>query len=586
MPVEIDLTRDEGTSDFARDLLASFYLRPDETSPQQAYARAATAYSAGNEALAQRLYDYASRGWFMFASPLLSNAPAPGESWKALPVSCFLTYVPDTVQGLLDHTTELRWLSILGGGVGGHWSDVRSVSKKSPGPIPFLKTVDADMTAYRQGTTRKGSYAAYQDASHPDILEFLQIRTPTGGDPNRKCLNLFTAVNCPDELYEKAIANEDWELRDPHDGSVRDVLPARALLQQIIETRFRTGTPYMLNIDTANRGLPETLKQKGRKIRGSNLCIEIMEPASEEETAVCVLSSINLAKWDEFQACLEQFVGDLITMLDNTTQVFIDNAPPALAKAILSARRQRALGLGAMGFHTLLQQKMLPWDSAMAVGLNMTVFSLIKEAAVLATERLARERGEYEDGTGSGRRNSMLLAIAPNANSAIPLGVSPGCDPIKSNAYAHMTRAGTHQVRNPTLEALLVERVPDAAARERIWTQITLDNGSVRNVDCLAQWEKDVFATAFEIEQRWVVEQAAVRQPYICQGQSTNLFFPAGANKRDVLEVHMLAWKKGLKGLYYLRTSAGVDADKVSRTIERVPLKDAIENEECLSCQG
>ena len=264
----------------------------------------------------------------------------------------------------------------------------------------------------------------------------------------------------------------------------------------------------------------------------------------------------------------------------------VDNAPPALAKAVLSARRQRALGLGAMGFHTLLQQKMLPWDSAMATGLNVTVFSVIKDAAVQATERLARIRGEYEDGIGSGRRNSMLLAIAPNANSAIPLGVSPGCDPIKSNAYAHLTRAGTHQVRNPTLDALLRERVSDADEIERIWTQITLDNGSVRNVSCLAEWEKSVFATAFEIDQRWVVEHAATRQPFICQGQSTNLFFPAGANKRDVLEVHMLAWKKGLKGLYYLRTSAGVDADKVSRNIERVPLKDAIENEECLSCQG
>lgn len=584
--VQIDLTRDEGTTDFARDLLNSFYLRDGETSPQEAYARAATAYSAGDEALAQRLYDYASRGWFMFASPLLSNAPSPGEPWKALPVSCFLTYVPDTVQGLLDHTTELRWLSILGGGVGGHWSAVRSVSKKSPGPVPFLKTVDADMTAYRQGTTRKGSYSAYLDASHPDVLEFLQIRTPTGGDPNRKCLNLFNALNCPDELYEKAIANEVWELRDPHDGTVRDALPARALLQQIIETRFRTGTPYILNIDTANRGLPEPLKKKGRRINGSNLCIEIMEPTSEEETAVCVLSSLNLAKWDEYVDIIYQVIDDLITMLDNTTQVFIDNAPPALAKAVLSARRQRALGLGAMGFHTLLQQKMLPWDSAMATGLNVTVFSVIKDAAVQATERLARIRGEYEDGIGSGRRNSMLLAIAPNANSAIPLGVSPGCDPIKSNAYAHLTRAGTHQVRNPTLDALLRERVSDADEIERIWTQITLDNGSVRNVSCLAEWEKSVFATAFEIDQRWVVEHAATRQPFICQGQSTNLFFPAGANKRDVLEVHMLAWKKGLKGLYYLRTSAGVDADKVSRNIERVPLKDAIENEECLSCQG
>lgn len=584
--VQIDLARDEGTTPFAKELLASFYLREGETSPQEAYARAAIAYSAGDAALAQRLYDYASKGWFMFASPLLSNAVLPGEAWKALPVSCFLTYVPDTVEGLLEHTNELRWLSILGGGVGGHWSDIRSVSKKAPGPVPFLKTVDADMTAYRQGTTRKGSYAAYMDASHPDILEFLQIRVPTGGDPNRKCLNLFNAVNCPDEIYVKALNDEPWDLIDPNDGTVRDTIPARALLQQIVETRFRTGTPYILNIDTANRDLPEPLKEKGYKIHGSNLCIEIMEPTDENHTAVCVLSSLNLAKWDDIVPHLTQVITDLITMLDNVTQVFIDHAPAPLAKAVRSATKQRSLGLGGMGWHTYLQEKNIPWESAMATSHNRTIWRSIKEAAVAATERLARERGEYPDGPGSGRRNSLLLAIAPNANSAIPLGVSPGCDPIKSNAYAHATRAGTHLVRNPTLERVLAQKIPDAVEREKVWAQITQANGSVRGVDALDEWEKDVFATAFEIDQKWTIEHAAQRQPWICQGQSTNLFFPAGADRHYVLKTHIDAWARGLKGLYYLRTSAGEDADKVGARVERVPLKDHVEDEGCVSCQG
>lgn len=585
--VQIDLSRDEQMSDFALALLRDYYMRDDETSPQQAYARAAVAYCAGDMKFAQRIYNYVSRGWFMFASPVLSNAPNPGEKWKALPISCFLAHVPDSLEGLIDHTAELRWLSVKGGGVGGHWSQVRSVSGKSPGPIPFLKTVDADMTAYRQGTTRKGSYAAYLDVSHPDVLEFLQMRLPTGGDPNRKCLNLHNALNITDDFMRACIAGEDWDLLDPHDGSVRDTLPARQLFQRILEVRSRTGEPYLNFIDTANRALPKALQDKGLRLHGSNLCQEVHLPTSPKRTAVCCLSSLNVAKYDEWKD-EPQVVPDLIRMLDNVLQVFIDEAPAELDRARYSAQRERSLGLGAMGFHDYLQSKGIAWESPMAVGQNRRIFQQIHEQAIAATEALAGERGEYPDGEGTGRRNAHLIAIAPNANSSVLLGTSPSIEPWKSNAYTHRTRAGSFQVRNPALVALLEERVPDDSEREAIWSSITTHEGSVQHLsdDLLADYEKRVFLTAFELDQRWVVQHAADRQPFVCQGQSVNLFFPAGSDKNYVLQTHLKAWKDGLKGLYYLRTSAGVDPDKVSHKVERVALKDFIEQEECIACQG
>jgi ribonucleoside-diphosphate reductase alpha chain len=584
--IEIDLDRDANLTDFALDLLRAYYMREEEKSPQEAFARAAVAYCEGDLAFAQRIYDYASKGWFMFASPVLSNAVLPGEKWKALPISCFLTYVPDTLDGLISHTAELRWLSVKGGGVGGHWSAVRSVSGKSPGPIPFLKTVDADMTAYRQGTTRKGSYAAYLDVSHPDVLEFLQMRLPTGGDPNRKCLNLHNALNITDDFMQACVEGKDWNLVDPADGSVRDTMPARDLFQRILEVRSRTGEPYLNFIDTANRAMPAPLKALGLRINGSNLCNEIHLPTSKDRTAVCCLSSLNVALYDEWKDT--PLVRDLIRMLDNVLQVFIDHAPDELSRAKYSATRERSLGLGAMGFHAYLQKQMVPWESAMAKGINLQMFNSIENEAVAASAALAVEKGEYPDGIGSGRRNAHLLAIAPNANSSILLNISPSIEPWKSNAYTHRTRAGSHQVRNPALEALLEERVVDPTERERVWSSITTNAGSVQHLDddLLSEWEKEVFKTAFEIDQRWVVGHAADRQPFICQGQSVNLFFPAGADRHYVLMTHIKAWKEGLKGLYYLRTTAGVDADKVSAKVERVALKDYIEAEECLSCQG
>jgi ribonucleoside-diphosphate reductase alpha chain len=580
----IEISRDESMSEFAEALLRAYYMKEEERSPQEAFRRAAIAYSAGDEDLAKRIYSYVSKGWFMFASPLLSNAVFPGEEWKSLPISCYLSYVPDDLEGLIGHTSELRWLSVKGGGVGGHWSSVRSVSNKAPGPIPFLKTVDADMTAYRQGTTRKGSYAAYLDISHPDILEFIQMRLPTGGDPNRKCLNLHNAVNITDKFMDACLNDEEWELKDPSDGTVRETISARRLFERLLEVRGRTGEPYLFFIDAANRALPAPLAEKGLRINGSNLCIEIMQPTAENRTAVCCLSSLNLSKYDEWKDT--HIVRDLVRMLDNTLQVFIDHAPDELSKARFGAMRERSLGLGAMGFHDYLQKKMIPWESAIAKGINLQIFRQIKYEAVAATEQLAVERGEYLDGEGSGRRNAHIIAIAPNANSSILLGTSPSIEPWKSNAYTHRTRAGSHQVRNPSLEQLLRKKVPDSNEREALWSSITTNNGSVQHLDILDEWEKDVFKTAFEIDQRWVVEHASDRQFYVCQGQSLNLFFPAGADKNYVLQTHVRAWKSGLKGLYYLRTTAGVDVDKVSNKIERVALKDYVEQEECLACQG
>jgi ribonucleoside-diphosphate reductase alpha chain len=576
--LEIDLSKDSLLSEQASKLLKDYYLQPDETSPQQAYARAAVAFCDGDMELAQRIYDYASKQWFMFSSPILSNAPKPNQKPRGLPISCFLAYVPDTLEGLIEHTSELRWLSVKGGGVGGHWSDIRSTSNIAPSPIPFLKTVDADMTAYRQGTTRKGSYAAYLDVSHPDIIEFLNIRVPTGGDANRKCFNLHNAINISD-MFMKAVENDTlWELVDPNDTSVRDTVNARELWQRILEVRFRTGEPYLNFIDTANANLPEEQKALGLKIHGSNLCNEIHLATNEERTAVCCLSSVNLEFYDDWENT--QMVQDLIVFLDNVLEFFIQNAPDQLFRAIFSASQERSLGLGAMGFHSYLQKHMMPWESALAVSANRRIFKRIKSEAVKASIQLADNKGAAPDMAGSGMRNAHLLAIAPNANSSIIAGCSPSIEPWKSNAYTHRTRAGAHLIKNKHLEAVLREHGIDD---NETWSSIVLAQGSVQHLVQLSELEKDVFKTAFELDQGWVVDQAAHRQEYICQGQSVNLFFPAGSEKSYVNSVHLRAHKAGLKGLYYLRTSAGVVADKVSQKVTRNALRDA---EDCLACHG
>ena len=570
--VKIDKKKDKLLEDYAVGMLQDFYLKEHEKSPQEAFARASLAWSKYKDELdpdlAERLYSYVSNKWFMFASPVLSNAPN-GESAKdkGMPISCFLTYVPDTLEGLIGHSSELRWLSVFGGGVGGHWSSVRTVSDIAPGPIPFLHTVDADMIAYRQGKTRKGSYAAYMDVSHPDIVEFLNIRIPTG-DVQRKALNLHNAINITDEFMEAVEKGAEFDLRDPKDGTVKDSIDARKLWERILEVRFRTGEPYLNFIDTANKALPEPLKEQGLKIHGSNLCNEIHLPTSDDRTAVCCLSSLNLEYYDEWRDTT--IVRDIIRMLDNVLQFFIDNAPDTISRAKYSAERERSLGLGAMGFHSLLQKHKVAWESEQARDINKAVFEHIKSEAVKETELLAEERGEYPDGVGSGKRNSHLLAIAPNASSGIILATSPSIEPMKANAYTHRTRSGSFLVKNKYLEETLEFYGHNT---ESTWKSIITNKGSVQHLGFLTEGEKSIYKTADELDQNWIIQHASERQPYICQGQSVNLFFPSGADKSYVNKVHYQAWKQGLKGLYYLRTESKQRAETVSEKVERVALQ-------------
>ncbi len=579
----------------SRKLLKDYYMKSYETEPEEAFRRTADAFSNGDEALADRIYSYVTNNWFMFASPILSNAPRKDEKVKGLPISCFLGYVPDTLEGLIDHTSELRWLSVKGGGVGGHWSSVRSVSDIAPGPIPFLHTVDADMTAYKQGVTRKGSYAAYLDVSHPDIMEFMSLRVPTG-DVNRKCLNLHHGVNITDKFMEAVELNKKWKLVDPKSKKAVETVKARELWETLLETRYRTGEPYLYFTDTVNAAYPQTQLDKGLYSRGSNLCCEITLPTNEERTAVCCLSSLNLETYSEWKST--EIVKDLVTFLDNVLQYFIDNAPDEISKASYSASQERAIGIGTMGFHNLLMKNSIPFGSQAASELNEEVFAWIKEEAVTQSLILGSERGECPDMIGTGRRNSHLLAIAPNANSSSIAGTSPSVEPIKANAFVHRTRAGSHLIRNRYLIELLKAYGQDA---EGVWNSIISNNGSVQHLDFLDEYEKDVFKTAIEIDQNAVVRLGGQRAKYICQSQSLNVFFPAGVDKRYLHEVHFNAWKEGNKSLYYLRTETSNKAEMLSDKIEQNTMEDyrgdldgvpaefaasPDSQEDCVSCQG
>ena len=573
-------------------------MREYEKTPEEAFERTSYAFSDGDTELAERIYSYVLKNWFMFSSPILSNAPQKDEKVKGLPISCFLGYVPDTLEGLIDHTSELRWLSVKGGGVGGHWSDVRSVSDIAPGPIPFLHTVDADMTAYKQGITRKGSYAAYMDISHPDIMEFMSLRIPTG-DVNRKCLNLHHGVNVPDEFMEAVEQDMHWNLVDPKTKDISEVVKARELWETLLETRYRTGEPYIYFIDAANSAYPQTQKDKGLFSRGSNLCIEITLPTNEERTAVCCLSSLNLEMYDEWKDSL--LVQDLTLFLDNVLQYFIDNAPDEISKAKYSASQERSIGIGAMGWHNLLMKNSIPFESQAAAELNEEVFSLIKERAASMSLTLGDERGECPDMEGTGRRNANLLAIAPNANSSSIAGTSPSVEPIKANAFVHRTRAGSHLIKNRYLSELLNGYGQDT---EEVWNSIIANNGSVNHLDFLSTHEKEVFKTAIEIDQNAIVRLGGQRAKYICQSQSLNVFFPAGVDKRYLHEVHYNAWKYGNKSLYYLRTETSNKAETLSDKIEQKTMKDysetpsgqdllagvsgefATSQDDCVACQG
>jgi ribonucleoside-diphosphate reductase alpha chain len=552
-------------------LLKDYYMREYEKTPDEAFKRTAYAFCGGNEHLAERIYSYIKKNWFMFSSPILSNAPEKDEKVRGLPISCFLGYVPDTLEGLIDHTSELRWLSVKGGGVGGHWSDVRSVSDIAPGPIPFLHTVDADMTAYKQGVTRKGSYAAYMDISHPDIMEFMSLRVPTG-DVNRKCLNLHHGVNVPDSFMEAVESDSKWDLIDPKTKKATETVVARELWENLLETRYRTGEPYIYFIDAANRAYPQTQKDKGLFTRGSNLCIEITLPTNEERTAVCCLSSLNLEMYDAWKGT--KLVADLTTFLDNVLDYFIDHAPDQIHKARFSASQERSIGIGAMGWHNLLMKKSISFESQAAAELNEEVFSYIKKEAEQQSLALGATRGECPDMIGTGRRNACLIAIAPNANSSSISGTSPSVEPIKANAFVHRTRAGSHLIKNRYVKKVLKSYGQNT---DDVWNSIIGNNGSIQHLEFLSDHEKSVFKTAIEINQNAIVRLGGQRSKYICQSQSLNVFFPAGVDKKYLHDVHYNAWKEGNKSLYYLRTETSNKAETLSKRIEQKTMKDYAE---------
>jgi ribonucleoside-diphosphate reductase alpha chain len=590
MSVKIDYSRDELLDEFAKATLKDRYMIPGEQSPQEAFARAAETF-ADDEDHAQRLYDYVSNLWFMFATPVLSN----GGTRRGLPISCFLNYVDDSREGITDHFTENAFLSSFGGGIGGHWSDVRSIGTKtskgseSTGVIPFIKVVDAEMLAFSQGVTRRGSYAGYLHINHPEIEEFLDVRKPTGGDSNRKCLNLHHGVVVSDAFMERIhnagkIDNFDdsWDLVDPHTKRVVKTVSARALWVKLLQNRMETGEPYIMFEDAVNNELPDFQRRKGLRVHHSNLCSEITLATNEERTAVCCLSSVNLEYFDEWKNH-GAFIPDLIRMLDNVLQYFIDNAPEQLEKAKFSAMRERSIGLGAMGFHAYLQKNGIPFESAMAGSANLEMFEKIKREADQETRKLAIERGACPDDDTASVRNAHLLAIAPNASSSIICGnTSPSIEPFRANAYTQKTKTGSNLVKNKFLDKIIEDRT-DYDGYTEAWRSIVANKGSVQHLDILDDWEKDVFKTAVEINQSWVVEHASVRQEYICQAQSVNLFFPPDVNKADLHNVHMLAWAKNLKTLYYLRSEAISRADNVTSQAKREII---FEQSDCLSCEG
>jgi ribonucleoside-diphosphate reductase alpha chain len=591
--IKVDYSRDVLFDDLGIKRLRESYMKDDEQSPQERFAYVSSAFGS-NPDHAQRLYNYSSQHWLSYSTPILSF----GRSKRGLPISCFLPYLDDSAEGLVSTLSEVNWLSMLGGGVG-IGIGIRSSDDKSVGVMPHLRTYDASSLAYRQGRTRRGSYAAYLDISHPDILIFLEMRKPTG-DQNMRCLNLHHGINITDDfmhLIERSMldktADDTWELKDPHSGEVRDKVSARELWQRILEMRMQTGEPYLHFIDASNRAMPDFQKKLGLSIRQSNLCSEIILPTDKQRTAVCCLSSLNLEYYDEWKN-EPMFLKDVAEMLDNVLQYFIDNAPDAIHRAIFSATRERSIGVGALGWHAYLQRSSIPWESAMAVGRNHQIFKHIRGGLDAANIELGTERGEAPDCAGTGRRFAHVMAIAPNASSSILMGnTSPSIEPYRANAYRQDTLSGASLNKNRWLDAIIKEKC-DADSKldyNEIWSSIIANDGSVQHLDLLSDWERDVFKTSMEIDQRWIVQHAADRQSYIDQAQSLNLFFRPDANVKYIHAVHFQAWKAGLKTLYYCRSEKIGKADKVAKKIERqviqeIDLKALAEGNECLACEG
>ena len=592
--INIDPTRDSLFDELGIKRLKESYMKEDESSPQERFAYVSKAFGSNDEH-AQRLYEYSSRHWLSYSTPILSF----GRSKRGLPISCFLPYLDDSAEGLVNTLSEVNWLSMLGGGVG-IGLGIRSSDDKSVGIMPHLRTYDASSLAYRQGRTRRGSYAAYLNISHPDILIFLEMRKPTG-DQNMRCLNLHHGINITDDfmqLIEKCMidseADDTWELKDPHTNEVRDKVSARELWQRILEIRMQTGEPYLHFIDSSNRAMPEFQKKLGLSIKQSNLCSEIILPTDKERTAVCCLSSVNLEYYDEWKND-PLFLADIAEMLDNVLQYFIDNAPESIGRAKYSAKRERSIGIGALGFHAYLQSRNIAWESALATSANVKMFKHIREKLNEANTKLGTERGEAPDAAGTGNRFSHLMAIAPNASSSIIMGnTSPSVEPYRANAYRQDTLSGSHLNKNKFLDKIIKEKC-DADSKldyNEIWSSIIANDGSVQHLDWMDDWTKDVFKTGMEIDQRWIVDHAANRQQFIDQAQSINLFFRPDVNIKYLHAVHYQAWKQGLKTLYYCRSEKLAKADKVSKKIERdiiqeIDLKQlALDDGVCLACEG
>jgi len=592
--VVTDPSRDALLTEFGKETLDDRYLLPGETY-QDLFARVADAY-ADDQDHAQRLYDYISKLWFMPATPVLSN----GGTNRGLPISCYLNSVSDSLEGIVGTWNENVWLASRGGGIGTYWGNVRGIGEpvglngKTSGIIPFVRVMDSLTLAISQGSLRRGSAACYLDVSHPEIEEFLEIRKPSG-DFNRKALNLHHGVLLSDAFMEAVRAGEKWDLTSPKTGEVRATVDARSLFQKLVETRLATGEPYIVFSDTVNRMMPRHHRELGLKVSTSNLCSEITLPTGvdhlgNDRTAVCCLSSLNLEKWDEWEG-ERSFVEDVMRFLDNVLQDYIDRAPEEMARAKYSAMRERSVGMGVMGFHSFLQMKGIGFESPMAKVWNLKMFKHIAARAEEASMVLAEERGPCPDAADAGamERFSCKMAIAPTASISIICGGTSACiEPIPANIYTHKTLSGSFIVKNPYLEKLLEKKSKNST---NVWNSILEKGGSVQHLDFLTPEEKAVYKTSFEIDQRWLLEFAADRTPFIDQAQSLNLFIPADVDKWDLAMLHFQAWEKGIKSLYYLRSKSvqragfagGVEADNTAEAPKyELPTTDY---DECLACQ-
>jgi len=591
--IKVSPERDDLFDELGIARLKESYMMDHELSPQERFAYVSRCFGT-NEKHAQRLYEYSSKHWLSYSTPILSY----GRSRRGLPISCYLNYIHDSAEGLVDNLSETNWLSMLGGGVGIGFG-IRSSDDKSTGVMPHLKMYDSSSLAYRQGRTRRGSYAAYLDISHPDVLMFLEMRKPTG-DQNFRCLNMHHGINISDEFMNvlehcmvNPYADDTWDLIDPHSKKVCDVVSAKELWQRILEMRMQTGEPYLHFIDKSNAEMPSWLKQRDLKINQSNLCSEIILPTSVDRTAVCCLSSVNLEYFDEWSKD-KYFLMDTLEMLDNVLQSFIEEAPDSISRAKFSAMRERSVGVGALGFHAYLQAKNIPFESAMAKSINMRMFKHIRTDLDRANRGLAVLRGEAPDAEGTGLRCSHVMAIAPNASSSIIMGnTSPSIEPWRANAYRQDTLSGSFLNKNKFLDKIIKEKCDKDSKLnyDRIWSSVIANDGSVQHLRCLEPEEKEVFKTAMEIDQRWVIEHAADRQQYIDQSQSLNVFFRPDVDIKYLHAVHFMAWKKGLKTMYYCRSEKIGKADKVSRKIERqiideLSMEALASGEECLACEG